>query len=221
MRLGYKFKVFKAYPAEVVDPKNFNTELLQDVDLTPHKEVQCPECGGTKVSLGAAPDRGNPPCGRCKGEGVLKFAREGVPNFLVIPPHSYVLGESVETFDIPRDVLCVMLGKSTYARCGIIVNATPGEPGWKGKWTIEIGNTTPLPVKVYAGEGIAQCLFFRIDERDRATEAAVVDALHGRDWNAYNRYLTALAAAGCEASYADKGGSKYQDQTGVTPPRMV
>lgn len=78
-----------------------------------------------------------------------------------IPPNSYVLGVSVEKFDIPDDVLCVVLGKSTYARCGAIVNVTPGEPGWEGHWTIEVSNSTPLPLKLYANEGIAQVLFFR------------------------------------------------------------
>lgn len=78
-----------------------------------------------------------------------------------IPPNSYVLGVSVEKFDIPDDILCVVLGKSTYARCGAIVNVTPGEPGWEGHWTIEVSNSTPLPLKLYANEGIAQVLFFR------------------------------------------------------------
>ena len=78
----------------------------------------------------------------------------------LIPPNSFVLAETVETFRIPRNVLCVCLGKSTYARCGIIVNVTPLEPEWEGVITIEISNTTPLPAKIYAGEGIAQILFF-------------------------------------------------------------
>ncbi len=78
----------------------------------------------------------------------------------IIPPNSFVLAETVERFRIPRNVLCVVLGKSTYARCGIIVNVTPLEPEWSGIVTIEISNTTPLPAKIYAGEGIAQVLFF-------------------------------------------------------------
>lgn len=82
----------------------------------------------------------------------------------VIPPNSFALAESLETLDIPRDVLCVCLGKSTYARCGIIVNITPLEPEWRGKVTIEISNTTPYPAVVYAGEGICQVLFFRAEE---------------------------------------------------------
>lgn len=79
----------------------------------------------------------------------------------IIPPNSFALAETVEYFDIPRNVLAVCMGKSTYARCGIIVNVTPLEPEWRGRITIEISNTTPLPAKIYAGEGIAQILFLR------------------------------------------------------------
>ena len=79
----------------------------------------------------------------------------------VIPPNSFALTRSVEYFRIPKDVLVVCLGKSTYARCGLIVNVTPLEPGWEGHVTLEISNTTPLPARVYAGEGIAQFLFFK------------------------------------------------------------
>src|SRR5262245_53264886 len=78
----------------------------------------------------------------------------------LIPPNSFALAETVEYLEIPRDIIAVCVGKSTYARCGIIVNVTPLEPEWRGKVTIEISNTTPLPAKIYAGEGIAQILFF-------------------------------------------------------------
>ena len=81
-----------------------------------------------------------------------------------IPPNSFALASTVEYFRIPRDVLTICLGKSTYARCGIIVNVTPFEPEWEGHVTIEISNTTPLPAKIYAREGIAQVLFFQSDE---------------------------------------------------------
>jgi dCTP deaminase len=81
----------------------------------------------------------------------------------IIPPNSFVLARTVETFKVPRDVLVICLGKSTYARCGLIVNVTPLEPEWEGQVTLEISNTTPLPAKVYANEGIAQFLFFRGD----------------------------------------------------------
>jgi dCTP deaminase len=82
----------------------------------------------------------------------------------IIPPNSFALGKTVEYFRIPRDVLTVCVGKSTYARCGLIVNVTPFEPEWEGFVTLEISNTTPLPAKVYANEGIAQVLFFQSDE---------------------------------------------------------
>jgi dCTP deaminase len=81
----------------------------------------------------------------------------------VIPPNSFVLGESLEYLEIPRDVLAICVGKSSIARCGIIVNITPLEPEWRGKVTIEISNTTPLPAKVYAEEGICQVVFHRAD----------------------------------------------------------
>jgi len=79
----------------------------------------------------------------------------------LIPPHGFVLARTIETFKVPRDVLVVCLGKSTYARCGLIVNVTPLEPEWEGQVTLEISNTTPLPAKVYANEGVAQFLFFK------------------------------------------------------------
>jgi dCTP deaminase len=107
---------------------------------------------------------------------------------IVIPPNSFALAETVEAFRIPRDMIAICVGKSTYARCGIIVNVTPLEPEWRGKVTLEISNTTPLPAKIYANEGIAQILFLR-------------------------------AERACESSYADKGG-KYQDQVGLTLPKV-
>jgi dCTP deaminase len=82
----------------------------------------------------------------------------------IIPPNSFALARTVEAFRIPRNVLTVCLGKSTYARCGIIVNVTPLEPEWEGQVTLEFSNTTPLPAKIYANEGVAQMLFFESDE---------------------------------------------------------
>ena len=82
----------------------------------------------------------------------------------VIPPNSFVLARTIEYFRIPKDVLVICLGKSTYARAGIIVNVTPLEPGWEGHVTLEFSNTTPLPAKIYANEGVAQMLFFESDE---------------------------------------------------------
>ena len=107
----------------------------------------------------------------------------------IIPPNSFALARTVEYFRIPRDTLVVCLGKSTYARCGIIVNVTPLEPEWEGHVTLEFSNTTPLPARIYANEGVAQMLFFQADRDDI-----------------------------CETSYKDRGG-KYQGQTGVTLPR--
>ena len=108
----------------------------------------------------------------------------------IVPPNSFALARSVEYFRIPRNVLTICVGKSTYARCGIITNVTPFEPEWEGHVTLEISNTTPLPARVYADEGICQVLFFEADEDDV-----------------------------CETSYADKAG-KYQGQRGVTLPRL-
>ncbi len=114
--------------------------------------------------------------------------RETGRDHVIIPPNSFALAETVEVFDIPRDILAICVGKSTYARCGIIVNVTPLEPQWRGKVTIEISNTTPLPAKIYADEGIAQMIFLKADRV-------------------------------CSISYADKGG-KYQDQVGLTLPKV-
>jgi len=108
----------------------------------------------------------------------------------IIPPNSFALARSVEYFRIPRNVLTICVGKSTYARCGIITNVTPFEPEWEGQVTLEISNTTPMPAKIYANEGIAQVLFFEADDDDI-----------------------------CGVSYADKNG-KYQAQRGVTLPRI-
>ena len=87
----------------------------------------------------------------------------------VIPPNSFALASTIETFRIPPDVLAVCVGKSTYARCGIIVNVTPLEPEWEGQVTLEFSNTTNLPAKIYAGEGVAQLLFFQSDEQCETT----------------------------------------------------
>lgn len=82
----------------------------------------------------------------------------------IIPPNSFALARTIEYFRIPRDILTICVGKSTYARCGIIVNVTPLEPEWEGHVTLEFSNTTPLPAKIYANEGVAQMLFFQSDE---------------------------------------------------------
>lgn len=100
----------------------------------------------------------------------------------IVPSNSFVLGRSVEYFRIPREVLVICLGKSTYARCGIVVNVTPLEPEWEGYVTIEISNTSPLPVKIYANEGIAQLLFIEgseVCERSYADKAGKYQAQKG------------------------------------------
>jgi dCTP deaminase len=97
-----------------------------------------------------------------------KFDKRSMVDFkgeiCVIPPNSFALAKTVEYFRIPRKILTICVGKSTYARCGIIVNVTPFEPEWEGYVTLEISNTTPLPARIYANEGIAQVLFFEADE---------------------------------------------------------
>ncbi|MCZ6479027.1 MAG: dCTP deaminase [Candidatus Methylomirabilales bacterium] len=96
------------------------------------------------------------------------FSRQSFVDFqgpvCIIPPNSFALARTVEYFRIPRSVLTICVGKSTYARCGIIVNVTPFEPEWEGHATLEISNTTPLPARLYAGEGIAQVIFFEADQ---------------------------------------------------------
>ena len=89
----------------------------------------------------------------------------------IIPPNSFVLARTVEYFKIPRNILVICLGKSTYARCGIIVNVTPLEPGWEGYVTLEFSNTTPLPAKIYANEGVAQFIFLKGNEKPEVTYA--------------------------------------------------
>jgi dCTP deaminase len=104
------------------------------------------------------------------------FAEDSFVDFrgdiCIIPPNSFALARSVETFKIPRDVLALCIGKSSYARCGIICNITPLEPEWEGTLTLEISNTTPLPAKIYSNEGLAQVLFY---ESDEACEVAYAD----------------------------------------------
>ena len=89
----------------------------------------------------------------------------------IIPPNSFALARTVEKFKIPSDVMVICLGKSTYARCGIIVNVTPLEPGWEGYVTLEFSNTTPLPAKIYANEGVAQFIFLKGNEKPEVTYA--------------------------------------------------
>lgn len=177
IRAGYNWKVFTNVWGSVVDPKHFDTKSFVDVDATPQHEWDStshvfPEC--IYCSRYSSPDTP-----RCTRESPV-----------LIPPNSFALTESMETLEVPRDCLALVIGKSTYARCGIVLNCTPLEPEWRGKVTLEVSNTTPLPARVYAGEGIGQVLFFRRDG--------------GRS---------------CDVSYADKAG-KYQDQKGLELPRV-
>jgi dCTP deaminase len=192
VRAGYKFQIFTDVNCSVIDPKAFDKRMLVDVDLTP------PD--GHDFS-GGGPD---PTCNRCgvyasnpykDGVQWRGRCREYTPNHVLIPPNSFALAETVEHLEIPRDTLAIVLGKSTYARCGLVVNCTPLEPEWRGKVTMELSNTTPLPIKVYAGEGIAQVYFLRSDDRR-------VEPHYPK---------------GCQTSYADRRG-KYQDQGGLTHP---
>ncbi len=107
---------------------------------------------------------------------------------LEIPPNSFALAETIESFKLPRTIAGIVLGKSTYARCGLIMPFTPLEPEWEGKLTVELINSTPLPIVVYANEGIGQVLFFQGEP--------------------------------CAKSYKEKGRSKYQDQKGLTMPKV-
>jgi dCTP deaminase len=114
----------------------------------------------------------------------------------VIPPNSFALARTVEYFRVPRDVLVICLGKSTYARCGIIVNVTPLEPGWEGHVTLEFSNTTPLPAKIYANEGACQFLFLQGNEPCEVSYADRSGEVHGparRDAAQALRAVTALA----------------------------
>jgi dCTP deaminase len=190
VRAGYRFQIFTDVNCSVIDPKAFDKRMLVDVDLTPGHDWKpnpeekvgsvCSKCGlRIAYSIKAFPDA-----------WAHNTACHKIPNHILIPPNSFALAETVEHLEIPRDTLAIVLGKSTYARCGLVVNCTPLEPEWRGKVTMELSNTTPLPIKVYAGEGIAQVYFLRSDDPH---------------------------LFGCQVSYADKKG-RYLDQTGITHP---
>ena len=99
------------------------------------------------------------------------FVTKKTSEFIIIPPNSFALATTIEYFNIPRDVMCIVVGKSTYARCGIIVNVTPIEPEFKGNVTLEFSNTTPLPAKIYANEGVAQFIFLKGKESPETSYA--------------------------------------------------
>ena len=99
------------------------------------------------------------------------FATKKTSDFIIIPPNSFALGSTIEVFKIPRDIMCIVVGKSTYARTGIIVNVTPIESEFRGTVTLEFSNTTPLPAKIYANEGVAQFIFLKGNEKPEVTYA--------------------------------------------------
>lgn len=245
-RLGYKFRHFRNnLQATVIDPKNWDPEAYDEVNLTPchnwtwrlwskegkeglYTTILCKNCKKERSE------------DRSDSQEVCPESKQ--PGYIIIPPHSFVLGETLETYDLPRDVLTVVVGKSTYARCGIIVNVTPGEPEWKGRWTIEISNTNPLPTMVYAGEGICQLLFLRTDGHYEALLNAVRRLCGNAFQQAFHTLGREVPESGtgdlskeigmiemllhqelgngtCRISYADKRG-KYQEQKGMTNPKV-
>jgi len=153
IRVGGVFKVFTNANCETISPRNIPKGAFLDQDLTGHVWAQIPNektpvCAGCGVSLGSPETRM-----RCQSP------KPGTPASIKIPPNSFALAETVEVLYIPRNINCLCLGKSTYARCGIIMNFTPFEPGWFGVVTVEITNSTPLPVEIFAWEGIGQAQF--------------------------------------------------------------
>jgi dCTP deaminase len=188
VRVGYKFKVFTTVYCGIINPKNFDSRSFVDIDLTPslytHQydgfrggKKACTKCGATEEAM-------EKEWMSCRGHQPL--------DHVLIPPNSFALAETVETVTVPRDCVAILLDKSTYRRCGVIVSATVLEPEWTGKITIEISNTAPLPAMVFCNEGIAQILFLRCDDPEST-------------------------GATCRTSYKDKKG-RYQAQQGIVLP---
>jgi dCTP deaminase len=238
VRIGYRFKVFTNVWNGVVDPKNFDPKSFVDVDVTPPKHSWgddgfCQGCGYTAFP---GPDQVK------EKDGFCYYSKGQPPDHIVIPPNSFALGETIERLWIPRDIQTICVGKSTYARCGLVVNVTPLEAEWNGVVTVEISNTSPLPAKVYAGEGIMQVIFLRSDgyreamikhlaqltavQDPKFSETMLKDLrdMLGGDamYKAISTMWIGKEGTACEKSYADKkaGGSKYQNQTGITLPKV-
>lgn len=158
IRVGGRFKVFTNALCETVSPKNLRDGCFLNVDLTGHywgsptpdpgppQPMQCLRCGALQEDKTAA-------------RLLCTAAPPETPTTIKIPPNSFALAETVELLHIPRNINCLCLGKSTYARCGIIMNFTPFEPSWRGVVTVEISNSTPLPVEISAWQGIGQAQF--------------------------------------------------------------
>jgi dCTP deaminase len=166
-RLGHRFKIFTNVWGAHIDPKAFDPKAFVEVDLG-----HAWECIGSSLAFR---------CTGCDARAAVTRPSDrlpdhelcpGKPNRVSIPPNSFALAESLEWFEIPADVLAVCLGKSTIARCASIVNVTPLEPLWKGKVTIEVSNTAPLPSWIYAHEGIMQILFLRAQAPPDVTYAS-------------------------------------------------
>lgn len=227
-RCGYKWGVFSPILCKEIDPKAFDKNALVPIDLSP----LC--CEPVKSETGNMRRKVEYYCKHCRWIGTLEETevaentvcpgRDQPPDHILIPPGGFALGETVERFWIPRDVLCVVVGKSTYARCGIFVNVTPGEPEWEGVWTVEITNPTPLPVRIYCNEGIMQCLFLKsagcVENRQAWFENKVINRL-GWAWSEEEEkeMIEAIRKGTCTISYADKKG-KYQGQGGLTLPKV-
>jgi dCTP deaminase len=158
IRAAYKWRIFTNTYGAVIDPKNFDTKAFVEIEVPEHRENYHQYKSGKG---------GQPVCTYCD-EKPSQSTSDTCPKHpnnwrepILIPPNSFALTESLEYLEIPRDVLVIVVGKSTLARCGLIVNVTPLEPEWRGHVTMEVSNTSTLPVKVYPGEGLAQFLFFR------------------------------------------------------------
>jgi dCTP deaminase len=227
-RISENFSVFSPINSTEIDPKNFDPKALVKPEIHSDKKMISHSWKVIRPSNMRQPALSS--CEFCGTETttpestVYCYNESWDKGFIRIPPHSFVLGETVETFTIPRDVLCLVVGKSTYARCGLIINVTPGEPEWTGKWTIEMSNTTDLPVRVYVNEGIMQCVFVRTDGLREANSFALVRMLEELGRNSttmcsiQDNFVKAVSEAECKVSYADKKG-KYQSQTGLTLPK--
>jgi dCTP deaminase len=232
-RIGYKFRKFTNVHCGVIDPKAFDPRNYVEENLTPPGHTW-----GERVNRETGQTYRY--CRECDIHGVEEpmyptCQRAPQPaDHVLVPPNSLVLGETVEEFHIPRDLLCIVLGKSTYARCGILINVTPGEPEWEGHWTVEISNTTPHPAKVYCGEGIMQCIFLRSDGVTDVILKAVMQlcgqaaqqTVLGINPSARNHLARTeellhrdLPRGACRVSYKDKKG-KYQGQAGLTNPKV-
>jgi len=206
IRAGFQWKVFTNVWGSVVDPKAFDPKGFVDVDVSAMREepnggwsMVCKECNMRQSAKRIM-------CCSCN-KALLPVSH------VLIPPNSFALCESIEYFEIPRNCLALVIGKSTYARCGIVLNCTPLEPEWKGHITLEVSNTTPLPAKMYAGEGIGQVLFLRTDVSVELMSRWLRMTQLTDSKETEERVTSWLRDLGCRKSYADKKG-KYQDQKG-------